>query len=99
MPPVFAALQYFFFAVLGIGILVRLSIALFHRRAGRRKEAVRSALGPVMGAGAVQSTAYGWTPPLSMDAAPLDRSTETSEFWDRAPTDLPEDHRDVGRRD
>ncbi|MCJ1706541.1 hypothetical protein [Microbacterium sp. VKM Ac-2923] len=99
MPPLFAALQYFFFAVLAIGILVRLSIALFRRRAGRRGDAVRSALGPVMGAGAAQSAAYGWTPPRSMDAAPLDRSTETSEFWDRAPIDLPDDPRGVDRRD
>lgn len=99
MPPLFAALQYFFFAVLGIGILVRLSIGLFRRHAGRRTDAVRSALGPVMGAGAAQSAAYGWTPPRSMDAAPLDRSTETSEFWDRAPSDLPDDPRDVDRRD
>ena len=99
MPPLFAALQYFFFAVLGIGILVRLSIALFHRRAGRRKEDVRSALGPVTGAGGAQSAADGWTPPRSMDAASFDRSTETSEFWDRAPTDLPDDHLDADRRD
>lgn len=99
MPPIFAALQYFFFAVLGVGILVRLSLALFRRRAGRRADAVRSALGPVMGAGAAESAAYGWTPPRTMDAAPLDRSTETSEFWDRAPVDPPVDPRGVEGRD
>jgi hypothetical protein len=85
--------------VLGIGILIRLSTALFHRRADRRKDGMRSALGPVMGAGAAQSAAYGWTPSRSMDATPLDRSTETSEFWDREVVDLPDDHRDTGRRD
>ena len=47
-----------------------------------------------MSAGAAQSAAYGWTPPRSMDATPMDRSAETSEFWDRAPTDLPDNHRD-----
>ncbi|WP_285135552.1 hypothetical protein [Microbacterium sp. lyk4-40-TSB-66] len=99
MPPIFAALQYFFFAVLAIGILARLSIALFHRRAGRRREGVRSALGPVMSAGAAQSAADGWTPPRSMDAAPLDRPTETSEDWDRALIDLTDGHRDVDRSD
>ncbi len=46
-----------------------------------------------MGAGAAQSAAYGWTPPRSMDATPMERSTETSEFWDRAPGDLPDDFR------
>ncbi|MEV7826347.1 hypothetical protein [Microbacterium enclense] len=94
MPPAFAWIEYAFWGVLAVGILVRLSIALFRRRAGRGKDAVRSALGPVMGAGAAQSAAYGWTPPRSMDATPMDRSAETSEFWDRAPTDLPDSHRD-----
>ncbi len=63
MPPAFAWIEYAFWGVLAVGILFRLSIALFRRRAGRRKDAVRSALGPVMGAGAAQSAAYGWTPP------------------------------------
>lgn len=95
MPTALVWIEYAFWAAIGVGILIRLSIALFRRRAGRRKDALRSALGPLMGAGAAQSAAYGWTPPRSMDAVPLDRSTETSEFWDRAPSDLFDEYRDA----
>jgi hypothetical protein len=98
MPTAFAGLEYLFWVVIGVGILIRLSVALFRRRADRRRDAVRSALGPVMGAGAAQSAAYGWTPPRSMDAAGPDRSTETSEYWDRAPGDLPDQYRDGDAR-
>lgn len=97
MPPAFVWIEYAFWIVLGGGILIRLSLALF-RRAGRRKDALRSALGPVMGAGAAQSAAYGWTPPRSTDATPFDRSTETSEYWDRTMGDLPDDFRGADQR-
>ena len=98
MPPLFAALQYFFFAVLAVGILFRLSLALLRRR-GRRKDALRSALGPVMSAGAAESAAHGWTPPRTIDAASVDRPTETSDPWDRALSDLLDGDPGVDRRD
>lgn len=97
MPPLFAALQYAFFAVLAVGILVRLSLALIRR--GRRKDALRSALGPVMSAGAAESAAHGWTPPRTIDAASMDRPTETSDPWDRARSDLLDGDPGADRRD
>ncbi len=84
----FGWIEYLFWGAIAVGIVVRLTIALVRRRRGR--EALRSALRPVMDAGAVQSAAYGWTPTTSTDLPAVYGSVLTGEGDDGRPRDLPD---------
>ncbi|WP_144829231.1 hypothetical protein [Microbacterium sp. BH-3-3-3] len=84
----FGWIEYLFWGAIAVGIAVRLTIALVRRRRGR--DALRSALRPVMDAGAVQSEAYGWTPSASTDLPAVYGSVQTGEGDDGRPRDLPD---------
>ncbi|WP_298871548.1 hypothetical protein [uncultured Microbacterium sp.] len=84
----FGWIEWVFWAAIAVGVIVRLVVVL--RRRGRRgREALRSAFGPVVDAGAVQSAAYGWTPSSSTDLPAAYGTVQTGEVDDR-PRDLPE---------
>jgi len=84
----FGWIEYVFWAAIAVGIVVRLTIALVRRRRGR--EALRSALRPLMDAGAAESAAYGWTPSTSTDLPAVYGSVLTGEGDDGRPRDLPD---------
>ncbi|MCD2169019.1 hypothetical protein LPW41_04825 [Microbacterium sp. JC 701] len=84
----FGWIEYLFWGAIAVGIVVRLTIALVRRRRGR--EALRSALRPLMDAGAVESAAYGWTPSTSTDLPAVYGSVLTGEGDDGRPRDLPD---------
>lgn len=84
----FGWIEYVFWAAIAVGIVVRLTIALVRRRRGR--EALRSALRPLMDAGAAESAAYGWTPSTSTDLPAVYGSVLAGEGDDGRPRDLPD---------
>jgi len=86
-------IEYLFWAAIAVGVLVRVGIALGRRRAGRRKDAVRQAVRPVIDAGAVESAFYGWTPSTSLQLKHEPTSIETTQDRDRVPPELPDSHR------
>ncbi|GEB44247.1 hypothetical protein AB6V29_09435 [Microbacterium sp. 20-116] len=91
MPSFLVWIEYLFWAVIAVGVLVRLGVALGRRRSGRRKDAVRQAIRPVIDAGAVESAFYGWTPSTSGQLRQEPTSIETAQDRDRVPPELPDD--------
>lgn len=91
MPSFLVWIEYLFWAVIAIGVLIRLGVALGRRRSGRRKDAVRQAIRPVIDAGAVESAFYGWTPSTSVQLRQEPTSIETAQDRDRVPPELPDD--------
>ncbi len=70
-----------FLAVIAIAVVIRVVLALVRRRSG----GVRAALSPLAGAGAAQSSAYGWRPTEGMTVAePPDEGPLSGEPVDPA---------------
>ena len=84
----FGWIEYVFWGAIAIGIVVRLTLAVVRRRRGR--DALRSALRPVVDAGATQSAIYGWPPSASTDLPAVYSSVQTGEGDDNRPPDLPD---------
>ena len=93
MPSFLVWIEYLFWAAIAVGVLVRLGMVLGRRRAGRRKDAVRQAIRPVIDAGAVESAFYGWTPSTSLQLKAEPTSVETAQDHDRVPPELPDSYR------
>lgn len=85
----FGWIEWVFWAAIAVGIVVRLVVVLRRRRASGR-DALRSAFGPVVDAGAAQSTAYGWTPSSSTDLPAAYGTVQTGESDPDRPRDLPD---------
>lgn len=85
----FGWIEWVFWVAIAVGVIVRLIVVLRRRRKSGR-DALRSAFGPVVDAGAAQSTAYGWTPSSSMDLRAVYGTVQTGEADDDRPRDLPD---------
>lgn len=85
----FGWIEWVFWAAIAVGVIVRLIVVLRRRRKSGR-DALRSAFGPVVDAGAAQSTAYGWTPSSSTDLPAVYGTVQTAEADDDRPRDLPD---------
>lgn len=93
MPSFLVWIEYLFWAAIAVGVLVRLGMVLGRRHAGRRKDAARRAIRPVIDAGAVESAFSGWTPSTSLQLRAEPTSVETTQDRDRVPPELPDSYR------
>ncbi|MEV7756097.1 hypothetical protein AB0O16_00055 [Microbacterium sp. NPDC089180] len=85
----FGWIEVAFWAAIAVGVIVRLVVVLRRRRKSGR-EALRSAFGPVVDAGAAESTAYGWTPASSTDLPAVFGTVQTGEPDPDRPRDVPD---------
>lgn len=85
----FGWIEWVFWAAIAVGVIVRLIVVLRRRRESGR-DALRSAFGPVVDAGAAQSTAYGWTPSSSTDLPAVYGTVQAGEADNDRPRALPD---------